>query len=362
MSAGGGKTLIHKDLYDNVHCLFNGTKEWLMIDPSQSDLVYLSRDSKREFGGHAMIDVDAVDLRKFPKIKDVKYSHVTMNKGDCMYIPSGHLHQVRSNGYMNTGVAIWFSVLTKTHNFDSSDCAEIENTKHSGSLDFKPMNEVDVIWTSDGYGEMHQGHLDIYYLKTILLTSADEEGKIWLEPFTNHFLQRGDKDEDHEDEDDGEDDDDDADLVQSIREQFKHLLDPEGRGYVTKEEVSSLTVDQLKELLLTFDHNDVSNSLEYEYGYISAEEITNLISGLFAFDGRFLGEDFVQSYIKNVGGTAPKAEEILTALGASRDDYVTMDMVDRNLEQALAKYREGIPHDSTVEHLMFEHLVKHDEL
>ncbi|XP_070570097.1 bifunctional peptidase and (3S)-lysyl hydroxylase Jmjd7-like [Ptychodera flava] len=269
MSAGGGRTLIHQDPYENVHCVFNGTKEWLLIDPKQSDLVYLSRDSLQEFGGYSEVNIDTVDLTKFPKIKDVKFSHVTMNKGDCIYMPSGYLHQVRSNGYMNSAVAIWFSFFTKTHQFDSSDCMVGDSTESLRSIDFKPMSQVDVLWKYDGYSDLNQGHMDIYVLRTVLLTSADEDGKIWLEPFTVHFIQvHDDKEED--------DDDDVSDEVQFMREQFIHLLDPDGRGYVTVEEINSLTIDQLKMLLLTFDPTDVSNTVEFEYSHISFEEIINL--------------------------------------------------------------------------------------
>jgi len=89
LSAGGGKTLIHRDPYSTIHCVFNGTKDWLIIDRNQTDLLYVSEDSMRELGGYSMVDVDAVDLVEFPKIKEVRYSKVIMNKGDCIFVPGG---------------------------------------------------------------------------------------------------------------------------------------------------------------------------------------------------------------------------------------------------------------------------------
>ena len=89
LSARGGKTIIHKDPYSNIHCVFNGTKDWILIDPSQTDLVYMSEESQNEWGGFSDVDVDAVDLVKFPGISGVRYSKVTLNKGDCIFMPGG---------------------------------------------------------------------------------------------------------------------------------------------------------------------------------------------------------------------------------------------------------------------------------
>ena len=89
LTARGGKTKLHKDPYSNIHCVFNGTKDWILIHPDQTDLVYMSEESAFEWGGYSEIDVDSVDLEMFPKIKDVHYSKVTMNKGDCIFMPGG---------------------------------------------------------------------------------------------------------------------------------------------------------------------------------------------------------------------------------------------------------------------------------
>ena len=49
----------------------------------------MSEDSEFEWGGYSEIDADSVNLEMFPKIKDVHYSKVTMNKGDCIFMPGG---------------------------------------------------------------------------------------------------------------------------------------------------------------------------------------------------------------------------------------------------------------------------------
>ena len=53
--------------------------------------MYISEDSAFEWGGYSEIDVDSVNLELFPLIKEVHYSKVTMNKGDCIFMPGGEL-------------------------------------------------------------------------------------------------------------------------------------------------------------------------------------------------------------------------------------------------------------------------------
>ena len=70
--------------------MFNGTKDWILIDPSQTESVYMSKDSEYEWGGLSVIDVDDVDLDAYPKIADVKFSKLQLAKGDCIFMPSGN--------------------------------------------------------------------------------------------------------------------------------------------------------------------------------------------------------------------------------------------------------------------------------
>ena len=42
-----------------------------------------------EFGGYSDIEVDNVDLKKYPKMRNVEYARVILDKGDCIYMPSG---------------------------------------------------------------------------------------------------------------------------------------------------------------------------------------------------------------------------------------------------------------------------------
>jgi len=34
ITAKGGQTLLHRDPFSNIHCVFNGTKDWILLDNS----------------------------------------------------------------------------------------------------------------------------------------------------------------------------------------------------------------------------------------------------------------------------------------------------------------------------------------
>lgn len=85
---------------------------------------------------------------------------------------------MRSWGYMNSAVSIWFSQLKS---FRNQGCDKVEVT-------FTPMDQVMVLWRFSGYGRLTQGHMDIHIVKRFMLTLADSEGKIWLHDFVTKYL------------------------------------------------------------------------------------------------------------------------------------------------------------------------------
>ena len=60
---------------------------------SQSKYVHQSPESENEFGGSSLINVDKVNLVKHYKISKLNYSQVTLNAGDCIYMPSSKLNK-----------------------------------------------------------------------------------------------------------------------------------------------------------------------------------------------------------------------------------------------------------------------------
>jgi len=350
LSASGGKTALHKDPYNNIHCIFNGTKDWILIHPNQTKSVYMSTDSQFEWGGISDIDVDNVDLEMYPKIAEIDYSKLRLYKGDCIFMPSGYWHQVRSFGQMNSAVAIWFSTLDS---FDRTGC-------DGKRFDFVPMNTVPILWRYPGFGNLTQGHMDIYILKRVLLLWADEKtGKIDLTSFVNQFFVLLDRNSNN-----------DAminDLAKR-KNSFVRYFGSEINGYTTKEFVNALTIDKLKELVEIIHPNDLSNTDALEYGHLRVESIEEIIMESLYEDGTFDTTRFLELYTKGLGGTTAKGLEIIRGLGIPKNNLVSRQHILDRIQPALNKYLTALLHDSATEKELFKFLkhgkrtTVHDEL
>lgn len=62
-------------------------------------MIYKAWEPEYEIGGYSIIGVDAVDLIKYSKMKDVPWSFVTINAGDCLFLPKSKLNM--SLSYLN---------------------------------------------------------------------------------------------------------------------------------------------------------------------------------------------------------------------------------------------------------------------
>ncbi|XP_077865123.1 uncharacterized protein LOC102800814 [Saccoglossus kowalevskii] len=257
----------------------------------------------------------------------------------------GYSHQfVINDAELTLAYSIWFSFFTKSRPFEGSHCDK--------ELQMKAVSDVDVLWTFDGSadGDLQMEHMDIHVLRTVLLTSGDGNGLIFLDKFTNHFFNSDTVKQKNEEDD--------------IRRQFCDILDPTGRGYVTVKEVKALSIDTLKKLLLKFDPTDVLNTVDLEYSIINAEVITNVVTYLATVgpDPGFHANELIDAYVQQLGGTREKAQEILAGLGAHEDELVTMEMVNEKLEKAITKFRNARPNEPANHRLWFKHLIQHNEI
>ena len=46
-------------------------------------------------GGYSYVDVDHVDFIKFPNLQDISWHKVSVQKGDCIFIPRGYVRNIR---------------------------------------------------------------------------------------------------------------------------------------------------------------------------------------------------------------------------------------------------------------------------
>ncbi|KAL5257488.1 hypothetical protein ACHWQZ_G012433 [Mnemiopsis leidyi] len=103
-SSGGTKSVWHNDAYENINCLMRGTKWFIMANRSEtSQKAHIDMKD----GAYSSVDVENVDVNKYPGFKDMQFYNVTMEAGDCLYIPWLWFHHVNSIG-SNLAVNIWW--------------------------------------------------------------------------------------------------------------------------------------------------------------------------------------------------------------------------------------------------------------
>lgn len=94
-SSGGTKSVWHNDAYENLNCLMRGKKWFIMANKNETNQkAHIDIPS----GAYSSVDVENVDVEKYPGFKDIQFYNVTLEAGDCLYIPWLWFHHVNSIG------------------------------------------------------------------------------------------------------------------------------------------------------------------------------------------------------------------------------------------------------------------------
>ncbi|XP_041365632.1 bifunctional peptidase and arginyl-hydroxylase JMJD5-like [Gigantopelta aegis] len=159
-SSGGTKSVLHNDEFDNINCLLDGTKELIFINSDQEEAVM--KDGWIEERGYSSMDVDSVDMYKYPAFRNIPWYSARMEKGDCLFIPNRWFHQVNSFGDRNLAVNIWFYPLSW---FNRTDCAKGSGVNEEVSINKYVLKNISE------------------YARTLLLTTLPDADVISKEEF-----------------------------------------------------------------------------------------------------------------------------------------------------------------------------------
>ncbi|XP_033099082.1 bifunctional peptidase and arginyl-hydroxylase JMJD5-like [Anneissia japonica] len=135
MSSGGTSSVLHYDADHNIHCLLDGRKDFIFIHPKYSKFLEMADKSPDAGSGYSVIDVEMINMFKYSGFAKVPWTWTTIWPGDCVFIPSGYFHQVRSYG-RSMSYAILF---TTEPNFNDSDCSD--------DFPYTSLDQVPVFWT-----------------------------------------------------------------------------------------------------------------------------------------------------------------------------------------------------------------------
>ncbi|KAK3095838.1 hypothetical protein FSP39_019795 [Pinctada imbricata] len=195
-SSGGTKSHLHHDGLDNINCLLDGEKDFYMVDKAHEDLI--EADGFLEQQSYSTVDVEAVDMYKFPKLGEVPWYEIHMKKGDCLYIPYKWYHQVDSKPGRNFAVNIWFYHIWR---FNHTDCQTMKSSdqvmKPKLLSSYKKSNSRMLMW-QEILGALSElkGPIQFDHLEEALFGGDNEEPE--SKQITQMLFEVIDKDKDHE--------------------------------------------------------------------------------------------------------------------------------------------------------------------
>ncbi|XP_020631250.1 uncharacterized protein LOC110068214 [Orbicella faveolata] len=232
MSSGGTRSVIHFDADHNIHCIVAGRKDFMMIDPDFAPFLNLTKPP--QFGsGFSSINPDVVDLNLYPDVSKVEWTYSTLEPGDCIFIPSGYIHQVRSYKGNRTISATMLFTASLDDTFDNSSC---ENETY----EYRALSQAKVHWTyNKGDKTIDMGYQNVERFRQTLLSAFEE---LKADTLTEEQFSVIIEDLFELDEEDVED------MQRDTLEIFHELLDPEGKGFITRDDIKALSQDTLKQI------------------------------------------------------------------------------------------------------------------
>ncbi|XP_071958879.1 jmjC domain-containing protein E-like [Antedon mediterranea] len=233
MSSGGTSSVLHYDADHNIHCLLDGRKDFIFIHPKYSKFLEIANKSPDSGSGYSQIDVEMINMFKYSGFSKVPWQWTTIWPGDCVFIPSGYFHQVRSYG-RSMSYAILFT--TEPH-FNDTDCGN--------EFPYTSLDQVPIFWTyKEGDKVIEMGYMDPASIRQSFLQILREDDRLSFERFmifyADYFL------------DDLEPDLQNKELRADAMKAFS-IFDKRNRGFVTRRQIVEADIEMFKDVARLLD-------------------------------------------------------------------------------------------------------------
>lgn len=97
---------------DNINCLLSGTKRLLFFEAAYQELMESPLNGWRDDGGFSDVDVDAVNLTKYPALAQIPFYSADMEPGKPAAVPMNKKART---------VDLWACALTEAAKMDEGE-------------------------------------------------------------------------------------------------------------------------------------------------------------------------------------------------------------------------------------------------
>lgn len=125
LNNGDTRSVLHHEHYDDIYCVLDGSKSFLLADPTLNKEHLTIDADDPETGEYIEVDVDSVDALKYPGMPKVTFTTASLNKGDCIYLPSVWLQADITGPGRHAGLSVWWHRDTESDaKVAAGDCPE----------------------------------------------------------------------------------------------------------------------------------------------------------------------------------------------------------------------------------------------
>lgn len=240
MSSGGTSSRLHSHDDHNLHCVLFGRRDFILIESRFRTNFNYQHDYEGSLGGHSRLDMEMINSFKYRGILMTPWVYSTLYPGDCIFVPAGYLHQVRSYS-RSISLTILFS---SPPTFSDDGCQLIEE-------EFRPLSEATFTWTiRDGHKQLAEQNLDSERLRQLLLLQMGGRPSLPFSKF-QHFYNEAMN----------------ITLEKPSPEQVFHMLVSEKQVEITRAALQSLSKDVLANVSTIFNsaHAGKNKALHDEF-------------------------------------------------------------------------------------------------
>lgn len=242
MSSGGTSSMLHSHEDHTLHCVLFGRKDFIVIESEHRKIFNYKEKYHNAGAGYSTIDMDFINMFQNSKISKTPWTYTTLTQGDCLFLPAGYMHQVRSYGR-----GISYTVLfSPSPEFDSSDCrVQVEKGKSS----IPSLAEVEFVWTSkNGDRVLNVDKMTPQVLSHILDMLIRNKDKLYIEQFEHFYLDALQK----------------AYSYPPAIEAFAILTESTGKTFLTRTNLKNLKLEQLQRLCAVYNDAFLQTTLHKE--------------------------------------------------------------------------------------------------